>query len=141
MNFLAHFPALKRMEWHVRDEISDDGHTDFSDDIWVAQPGSFTVPIKLLQPVAKSLTKLDLNVKTFQAVETMEFLAYLFPCVSFEKFQSLQYLRKLCNHPALVLKSDKQAIRDALTKSGASNPTGDLSDIQHAPKLQALRYV
>ena len=56
-------------------------------------------------------------------------------------FQSLQYLRKLCNHPALVLKKDKEAIKDALAKSGANSPSGDLSDIQHAPKLQALRYV
>ena len=56
-------------------------------------------------------------------------------------FQSLQYLRKLCNHPALVLKSDKQAIKDALQKSGANSSGGDLSDIQHAPKLQALRLV
>lgn len=56
-------------------------------------------------------------------------------------FQSLQYLRKLCNHPALVLKNDKEAIKDALTKSGAGAPASKLSDIQHAPKLQALRYV
>jgi TATA-binding protein-associated factor len=40
-------------------------------------------------------------------------------------FQSLQYLRKVCNHPALVLK-------DKLPSSW---------DIKDAPKLQALRYV
>ncbi|KAI8999034.1 SNF2 chromatin remodeling protein [Trametes punicea] len=56
-------------------------------------------------------------------------------------FQSLQYLRKLCNHPALVLKNDKEAIKDALTKAGVSSPSGDLSDIQHAPKLLALRQL
>ena len=55
-------------------------------------------------------------------------------------FQSLQYLRKLCNHPALVLKSDKEAIREALVKAGHKEGTS-LSDIQHAPKLLALRYV
>ena len=54
-------------------------------------------------------------------------------------FQSLQYLRKLCNHPALVLKNDKKAIHDALTNAGVSSSAGDLSDIQHAPKLLALR--
>lgn len=54
-------------------------------------------------------------------------------------FQSLQYLRKLCNHPALVLKSDKEAISAALTKVGHS--TDGLNDIHHAPKLLALRYV
>jgi TATA-binding protein-associated factor len=53
-------------------------------------------------------------------------------------FQSLQYLRKLCNHPALVLKGEKQAITMALSKVD-SGPEG-LSDIRHAPKLLALRY-
>jgi len=54
-------------------------------------------------------------------------------------FQSLQYLRKLCNHPALVLKNDTQAIAAALEKVGGKS--GGLSDIQHAPKLLALRCV
>ncbi|TFK42701.1 SNF2 superfamily chromatin remodeling protein [Crucibulum laeve] len=54
-------------------------------------------------------------------------------------FQSLQYLRKLCNHPALVLKNDKEAISAAFTKLGTQS-TG-LDDIQHAPKLQALRQL
>ncbi|KAI1784054.1 SNF2 chromatin remodeling protein [Ganoderma leucocontextum] len=56
-------------------------------------------------------------------------------------FQSLQYLRKLCNHPALVLKNDKEAIKDALTKCGVNASSGALSDIQHAPKLLALRQL
>ncbi|TFK86254.1 SNF2 chromatin remodeling protein [Polyporus arcularius HHB13444] len=56
-------------------------------------------------------------------------------------FQSLQYLRKLCNHPALVLKSNKEAIKDALAKCGANPSSSNLSDIQHAPKLQALRQL
>lgn len=55
-------------------------------------------------------------------------------------FQSLQYLRKLCNHPALVLKDDKKAIQETLAKAGCKDSSG-LTDIQHAPKLQALRYV
>ncbi|KAJ7461011.1 SNF2 superfamily chromatin remodeling protein [Mycena galericulata] len=54
-------------------------------------------------------------------------------------FQSLQYLRKLCNHPAFVLKDDKEAIRLALGK--ASSSPDDLHDIQHAPKLLALRQI
>lgn len=52
-------------------------------------------------------------------------------------FQSLQYLRKLCNHPALVLKNDTEAIAAALEKVGGK--TDGLKDIQHAPKLLALR--
>jgi TATA-binding protein-associated factor len=54
-------------------------------------------------------------------------------------FQSLQYLRKLCNHPALVLKDDRKAIEETISKAGCKNSVS-LSDIQHAPKLQALRY-
>lgn len=53
-------------------------------------------------------------------------------------FQTLQYLRKLCNHPALVLNKDKEVIKAALAKVG--NQFDGLSDIQHAPKLLALRY-
>ena len=56
-------------------------------------------------------------------------------------FQSLQYLRKLCNHPALVLKDDKRAARDVLEKTGHKDEAPELSDIHHAPKLLALRFV
>lgn len=52
-------------------------------------------------------------------------------------FQSLQYLRKLCNHPALVLNKDPEVIKSALSKVGSQSDR--LSDIQHAPKLLALR--
>ncbi|KAG5646696.1 hypothetical protein DXG03_002686 [Asterophora parasitica] len=54
-------------------------------------------------------------------------------------FQSLQYLRKLCNHPALVLKKDTEAATAAMKHIGGG--MSDLSDIQHAPKLQALRQL
>lgn len=54
-------------------------------------------------------------------------------------FQSLQYLRKLCNHPALILKTDQAAISAAFEKAGLQPVP--LSDIQQAPKLLALKYV
>lgn len=54
-------------------------------------------------------------------------------------FQSLQYLRKLCNHPALVLKTDQNAIDSAFEKAGLQSTS--LSDIHQAPKLLALKYV
>ncbi|EGN96198.1 hypothetical protein SERLA73DRAFT_170610 [Serpula lacrymans var. lacrymans S7.3] len=54
-------------------------------------------------------------------------------------FQSLQYLRKLCNHPALVLKNDTEAINAAFAKVGSKHE--GLNDIQHAPKLLALRQL
>ncbi|PWN20339.1 hypothetical protein BCV69DRAFT_270773 [Microstroma glucosiphilum] len=52
-------------------------------------------------------------------------------------FQTLQYLRKLVNHPSLVFDASNpkhRAIEDRLVKSG-----GSLKDIRHAPKLEALR--
>jgi TATA-binding protein-associated factor len=54
-------------------------------------------------------------------------------------FQSLQYLRKLCNHPALVLKTP-DAIKEALDNVGMKGADA-LSDISNAPKLLALRQV
>lgn len=51
-------------------------------------------------------------------------------------FQSLQYLRKLCNHPALVMK-DEEMIKTTL--ANANLPSSGLKDIQNAPKLLALK--
>ncbi|KIJ17139.1 hypothetical protein PAXINDRAFT_130724 [Paxillus involutus ATCC 200175] len=54
-------------------------------------------------------------------------------------FQTLQYLRKLCNHPSLVLKTNTEAVTAALAKIGCK--VDSLNNIQHAPKLQALRQL
>lgn len=53
--------------------------------------------------------------------------------------QALQYLRKLCNHPSLVLTPQHpefKRITEELTAQSSS-----LRDIQHAPKLSALKQV
>ena len=52
-------------------------------------------------------------------------------------FQALQYMRKLCNSPSLVVKEGHkqyEIIQSQLAKQGSS-----LKDIAHAPKLTALR--
>lgn len=52
-------------------------------------------------------------------------------------FQALQYMRKLCNSPAMVMKPGNTLYDDTqkiLQKQGTS-----IEDIQHAPKLTALR--
>ncbi|KAJ7063461.1 SNF2 superfamily chromatin remodeling protein [Mycena amicta] len=54
-------------------------------------------------------------------------------------FQSLQYLRKLCNHPLFVLKDDADATKKALSKT--SDSKNGIHDIQHAPKILALRQI
>lgn len=53
--------------------------------------------------------------------------------------QALQYLRKLCNHPALVLNA-KHPQFTRVTAELANKQTS-LHDISHAPKLAALKYV
>lgn len=52
-------------------------------------------------------------------------------------FQALQYMRKLCNSPSLIVKEDHKqyaAIQAQLAKQNSS-----LTDVAHAPKLMALR--
>ena len=53
-------------------------------------------------------------------------------------FQSLQYLRKLCNHPALVLQGEEGRAKKLLAELGSKT---DIRDISHSPKLVALQYV
>ncbi|EPY53849.1 TATA-binding protein associated factor Mot1 [Schizosaccharomyces cryophilus OY26] len=51
-------------------------------------------------------------------------------------FQALQYMRKLCNHPALIL-TDKHPKRVEITKQ-LEKEHSTLHDLKHAPKLLAL---
>ncbi|ADV22686.1 Helicase, putative [Cryptococcus gattii WM276] len=53
-------------------------------------------------------------------------------------FQSLQYLRKLCNHPALVLDGEPQRFKEIQKKIGGGP---GLHDLSHAPKMEALRQL
>ncbi|KAG8435264.1 hypothetical protein GDO86_013278 [Hymenochirus boettgeri] len=54
-------------------------------------------------------------------------------------FQALQYLRKLCNHPALVLTAQHPEYKKITEQLGAQSSS--LRDIQHAPKLSALKQL
>lgn len=57
-------------------------------------------------------------------------------------FQALQYLRKVCNHPALVLKDGQPETVTMLQQVGSEEePSASVRDIMHAPKLLALRYI
>ena len=53
-------------------------------------------------------------------------------------FQSLQYLRKLCNHPALVIQGPDDWNK---VKAKVTTPLAPPNDISHAPKLEALRQL
>lgn len=52
-------------------------------------------------------------------------------------FQALQYMRKLCNSPALVMKEGHKQY--AATQSLLARENSSLKDPKHAPKLTALR--
>ncbi|KAL2024633.1 hypothetical protein VTK56DRAFT_6834 [Thermocarpiscus australiensis] len=52
-------------------------------------------------------------------------------------FQALQYMRKLCNSPALVMKPGHKAYED--TQKFLAKQNTSLEDPAHAPKLTALR--
>jgi len=54
-------------------------------------------------------------------------------------WQALQYLHKLCSHPALVV-NERHPQYDSVT-SRLQHTSTSLRDIQHAPKLVALQYV
>uniref|UniRef100_A0A3Q1FYB1 BTAF1 RNA polymerase II, B-TFIID transcription factor-associated n=1 Tax=Acanthochromis polyacanthus TaxID=80966 RepID=A0A3Q1FYB1_9TELE len=54
-------------------------------------------------------------------------------------FQALQYLRKLCNHPSLVLTAQHPEYKRITEQLAGQNSS--LRDIQHAPKLSALKQL
>ncbi|GAB6025941.1 btaf1 RNA polymerase II, B-TFIID transcription factor-associated, 170kDa [Chamberlinius hualienensis] len=54
-------------------------------------------------------------------------------------FQALQYLRKVCNHPKLVLSAQHPEFEHIQSKIKQQNSS--LCDIQHAAKLQALKQL
>jgi TATA-binding protein-associated factor len=52
-------------------------------------------------------------------------------------FQALQYMRRLCNSPALVIKEGHKQYDDVQKMLGTKN--SHIRDVAHAPKLAALR--
>ncbi len=52
-------------------------------------------------------------------------------------FQALQYLRKLCNHPLLVMNDKHPQYRVVMDKLRSSKSS--LHDLENAPKLLALK--
>ncbi|KAL0964274.1 hypothetical protein UPYG_G00321620 [Umbra pygmaea] len=54
-------------------------------------------------------------------------------------FQALQYLRKLCNHPALVLLPQHPEYKRITEQLAAQHSS--LRDMQHSPKLSALKQL
>ncbi|CAC5413286.1 BTAF1 [Mytilus coruscus] len=54
-------------------------------------------------------------------------------------FQALQYLKKVCNHPSLVLTPNHPKYKEITVQLKQQN--SNLRDLQHTPKLMALRQL
>ncbi len=99
------------------------------------------LPPKILQNYYCDLS--DLQKKLFESFTKKEGKTLVDKVGSDDKeakqhvFQALQYMRKLCNSPSLVVKEGHKqydAIQNQLAKQNSN-----LKDIAHAPKLSALR--
>lgn len=91
---------------------------------------------RLYEDFAKSRVKKDLEKEITQTTAGQQESK---SSVSTHVFQALQYLRKVCNHPKLVLNANHaeyQNVQDELTQQKSS-----LSDINHAAKLVALQQL
>ncbi|XP_051883424.1 TATA-binding protein-associated factor 172 isoform X1 [Pristis pectinata] len=97
-----------------------------------------TLQVQLYEDFAKSRAKCDVDETISSSAVTEENEKPKLKATG-HVFQALQYLRKLCNHPALVLTPQHpefQHIKEQLTAQNSS-----LHDIQHAPKLSALKQL
>merc|ERR1712080_529756 len=59
-------------------------------------------------------------------------------------FQALQYLRKVCNHPKLVLHEEHKhydLVQKILVSSSSSENSLNLNALSHATKLPALKQL
>uniref|UniRef100_A0A8B9GYI2 B-TFIID TATA-box binding protein associated factor 1 n=1 Tax=Astyanax mexicanus TaxID=7994 RepID=A0A8B9GYI2_ASTMX len=93
--------------------------------------------VQLYEDFAKSRAKVSVDDVISTAVKEEEEKPKL--KATGHVFQALQYLRKLCNHPALVLTPqhpEHKRISEQLSSQHSS-----LRDIQHAPKLSALKQL
>ncbi|EHB13114.1 TATA-binding protein-associated factor 172 [Heterocephalus glaber] len=94
--------------------------------------------VQLYEDFAKSRAKCDVE-ETVSSVALSEETEKPKLKATGHVFQALQYLRKLCNHPALVLTPQHPEFKNIIEKLAVQNSS--LHDIQHAPKLSALKQL
>ncbi|KAM7073998.1 TATA-binding protein-associated factor 172 isoform 1-T1 [Molossus nigricans] len=94
--------------------------------------------VQLYEDFAKSRAKCDVDETVSSAALSEETEKPKLKATS-HVFQALQYLRKLCNHPALVLTPQHPEFKSTTEKLAIQNSS--LHDIQHAPKLSALKQL
>ncbi|KAH0623625.1 hypothetical protein JD844_006574, partial [Phrynosoma platyrhinos] len=94
--------------------------------------------VQLYEDFAKSRAKCDVE-ESVSAVSLTDETEKTKLKATGHVFQALQYLRKLCNHPALVLTVNHPEHKRITEKLAAESSS--LRDIQHAPKLSALKQL
>ncbi|KAK2530509.1 Btaf1 [Columba guinea] len=94
--------------------------------------------VQLYEDFAKSRAKCDID-ETVSSISLNEETEKPKLKATGHVFQALQYLRKLCNHPALVLTNQHPEYKRITEQLAAHNSS--LRDIQHAPKLSALKQL
>lgn len=94
--------------------------------------------VQLYEDFAKSRAKCDID-ETVSSISLNEETEKPKLKATGHVFQALQYLRKLCNHPALVLTTQHPEYKRITEQLAAHNSS--LRDIQHAPKLSALKQL
>ncbi|NXO33075.1 BTAF1 factor, partial [Locustella ochotensis] len=94
--------------------------------------------VQLYEDFAKSRAKCDID-ETVSSISLNEETEKPKLKSTGHVFQALQYLRKLCNHPALVLTTQHPEYKRITEQLAAQNSS--LRDIQHAPKLSALKQL
>uniref|UniRef100_H3CEF8 B-TFIID TATA-box binding protein associated factor 1 n=1 Tax=Tetraodon nigroviridis TaxID=99883 RepID=H3CEF8_TETNG len=87
--------------------------------------------VQLYEDFAKSRAKASVDESISSASPKLKATGHV--------FQALQYLRKLCNHPSLVLTSQHPEYRRITEELAAQSSS--LRDVQHAPKLSALKQL
>ncbi|KAB0406436.1 hypothetical protein E2I00_011546, partial [Balaenoptera physalus] len=97
-----------------------------------------TLQVQLYEDFAKSRAKCDVDETVSSAALSEETEKPKLKATG-HVFQALQYLRKLCNHPALVLTPQHPEFKSTSEKLAVQNSS--LHDIQHAPKLSALKQL
>lgn len=90
------------------------------------------LPPKIIQDYYCDLSTLQKALYEQQTTDTDETSPHV--------FQTLQYMRKLVNHPLLVMDA-KNEEHQAVTRQLKLKDAKDLHDIQHAPKLEALQQI
>ncbi|XP_050815237.1 TATA-binding protein-associated factor 172 isoform X3 [Gopherus flavomarginatus] len=97
-----------------------------------------SLQVQLYEDFAKSRAKCDVD-ETVSSASLSEETERPKLKATGHVFQALQYLRKLCNHPALVLTTQHPEYKRTTEQLAAHNSS--LRDIQHAPKLSALKQL